>query len=117
MSTIRDVVQMLGKREGVDAVIVLGRDGLTIDAHAGDGLDPDGLAALVPSVVAACNHLGAAAGRGGFGTGLVEYDEGMALVAELTPETLLAMFFKPGTNVGSHLYELRRHRQAIASLL
>jgi predicted regulator of Ras-like GTPase activity (Roadblock/LC7/MglB family) len=117
MPTIRDVVQALGSRDGVESVIVLGRDGLTIDAHTSDGLDADGLAALVPPLVAACNRLGGAAGRGGFGTGLVEYADGLALVAEIGPEALLAIFFKPNTNVGSLLYELRRHRAAIAGLL
>jgi predicted regulator of Ras-like GTPase activity (Roadblock/LC7/MglB family) len=117
MPTIRDVVQTLGKREGVDAVIVLGRDGLTIDSYGADGLDPDGLAALVPSVVAACNRLGTAAERGGFGMGVVEYQQGLALVSEVTPETLLAVFIQRGTNVGSLLYELQRHRAAIAELL
>jgi predicted regulator of Ras-like GTPase activity (Roadblock/LC7/MglB family) len=103
MPTIRDVVQALAHRDGVDAVIVLGRDGLTIDSRAGDGLDPDGLAALVPAVVSACNRLGSAAERGDFGTGVVEFAQGIALVTELTPETLLAMFFRPGTNIGGLL--------------
>ena len=117
MPTINDVVRALGTREGVDAVLVLGQDGLTIDAYARDGLDPDGLAALVPSVTAACEQLGSAAERGRFDLGLVEYAEGMVLVAELTAEVLLAVVFAAGTNVGSHLYELRRHRTAIAQLL
>lgn len=117
MSTIRDVVRALSQRDGVDAVIVLGRDGLTIDAHAADGLDPDGLAALVPSVVAACKRLGGAANRGGFGTGVVEFTGGLAVIAEITPEALLAVIVRPQTNVGSLLYELSRHRNAIAGLL
>jgi predicted regulator of Ras-like GTPase activity (Roadblock/LC7/MglB family) len=117
MPTIRDVVQALATRDGVEAVIVLGRDGLPIDAQAGNGLDTEGLAALVPSVVSACQRLGDAADRGGFGVGLVEYAQGMALVAGLTPDTLLAMVFKADTNIGSHLFELHRHRAAIAELL
>jgi predicted regulator of Ras-like GTPase activity (Roadblock/LC7/MglB family) len=117
MPTIQDVVQALGTREGVEAVLVLGQDGLTIDAYTGNGLDADGVAALVPSVTAACEQLGAAAGRGKFGVGLVEYADGMVLVVEITGDTLLAMVFKAGTNVGSHLYEVQRHRSAIASLL
>jgi len=117
MPTIRDVVQTLVSREGVEAVILLSGDGLTIDAQAGDGLDADGLAALVPGVVAACNRLGTAAGRGAFGTGIVEYEDGMALVAGLTADALLAMVCRPGTNLGSLLYELQRHRAAIAGLL
>jgi len=117
MPSIRDVVQVLSRRDGVDAVIVLGRDGLTIDAAAGNGLDPDGLAALVPSVAAACNRLGSAAARGEFSAGVVEYSQGIAIFSVVTPDALLAVFVRAGTNVGSLLYELKRHRSAIAELL
>jgi predicted regulator of Ras-like GTPase activity (Roadblock/LC7/MglB family) len=117
MATIRDVVKVLHTREGVDAVIVLGRDGLTIDALATDGVDTDGLAALVPSVVASCARLGNAATRGDFSMGAVEYAGGMVVVATLSPEALLAVFVRPGANIGALLYELHRHRPAIAGLL
>ena len=117
MPSIRDVVQALGSREGVEAVILLSRDGLTIDAHARNGIDADSLAARVPPAVAACQQLGTAAERGGFGMGLVEYEHGLVLVAELTADALLAIFFGSTTNVGAHLYEFRRHRAAIAKLL
>ena len=116
MPTIRDVVQLLGGREGVQAVIVLGRDGLTIDANT-NGLDADGLAALVPSVIASCTRLGVAAGRGEFGTGVVEFGDGLAVLAAITQETLLAVFVDRGVNIGPLLYELQRHRGAIAGLL
>ncbi len=117
MPGIRDVVRTLALREGVDAVIVLGRDGLTIDASTKDGLDSDGLAALVPSVVAACARLGNAASRGDFGMGAVEYAGGLAVICTLTSEALLAVFVRSNVNVGPLLYELHRHRSAIASLL
>jgi predicted regulator of Ras-like GTPase activity (Roadblock/LC7/MglB family) len=117
MPTIRDVVQALGRREGVDAVIVLGRDGLTIDAATRDGLDADGLAALIPSLAAACTRLGAAASRGDFATSLVEFGSGMILVTVLTPEVLLGIVIQSGVNAGTLLYELKRHRAAIAGLL
>ncbi|MBI4420231.1 MAG: roadblock/LC7 domain-containing protein [Gemmatimonadetes bacterium] len=117
MPTIRDVVQALARREGVDAVIVLGRDGLTIDSSARDGLDADGVAALIPSVAAACNRLGGAAARGEFATGVVEYGRGLAVITVLTPDVLLALLVTSGVNVGALLYELQRHRSAIAGLL
>lgn len=117
MPTIRDVVRALGGRDGVDAVIVLGRDGLPIDSHATDGFDTDSVAALVPTVVSACNRLGSAAGRGEFGTSVVEYDAGMIMVTGLTADTLLAILVAPATNIGALLYEIHRHRSAIADLL
>jgi predicted regulator of Ras-like GTPase activity (Roadblock/LC7/MglB family) len=117
MPTIRDVVRTLTRRDGVDAVVVLGRDGLLIDAAPANGLDADGVAALVPPVVAACNHLGRASGRGAFGVGLVEFEGGLVLLSELSAEALLAIVVRPGVNVGGLLFELRQHREAIAALL
>jgi len=117
MPTIREVVQALGSRDGVQAAIVLGRDGLMIDSQAGEGLDADGVAALVPGIVTACDHVGTAAGRGAFGTCLIEFGNGLLLVVELTADALLAVVFAEGRNVAPHLYEIQRHRSAIAELL
>jgi predicted regulator of Ras-like GTPase activity (Roadblock/LC7/MglB family) len=117
MTTIRDVVRALGAREGIEAIVLLGRDGLPIDSYTQDGLDTERIAALVPGLVAACDQFGEAADRGGFGTTLVEFDRGIALVFGLSDDVLLAVLFVPGTNVGHHLFELRRQRETIAGLL
>jgi uncharacterized protein len=117
MPTIRDVVQALSRRDGVEAVVVLGRDGLTIDSSARDGLDTDGLAALVPSVAASCSRLGAAASRGDFAGSVVEFGRGMMVVSVLTPDVLLIVVTAAGVNIGALLFELQRHRPTIAGLL
>ncbi len=104
-------------RPGVDAVIVMGRDGLPIDSRAQDGIDSDNVAALVPSVIESCNRLGAVGARGDFGFGVVEYDKGLAVLSELTDDSLLAILVQRDTNIGRLLFELRRHRAAIADLL
>ena len=117
MPTIRDVVSVFASRDGVEAVVVLGRDGLTIDSHAADGVDPDGLAALIPQVVNACADIGTAAQRGTFGMAVVEFSGGLLLIAEITGDALLAIAFQPKTNIGSVLFELQRHRSSIAGLL
>ena len=62
MATIRDVVEALGRREGVEAVIILGNDGLPIASHVVNGADPEVLSALVPNVVQASEQLGHHAG-------------------------------------------------------
>jgi predicted regulator of Ras-like GTPase activity (Roadblock/LC7/MglB family) len=117
MPTIRDVVQALARRQGIKAVIVLGRDGLPIDATVRNGLDSEGVAALIPPIVSACVRLGGAADCGEFGASAVEFDGGMAVVTTITPDTLLAMVAAPETNLGGLLYEVRKHRAAIAGLL
>src|SRR5919206_393775 len=49
MPTIRDLVGALRRRDGVDAAVVLGRDGLVIDGQASDALDVEHVAARVPA--------------------------------------------------------------------
>jgi predicted regulator of Ras-like GTPase activity (Roadblock/LC7/MglB family) len=117
MPNIRDVVQALGEREGVDAVILLGDDGLTIDSYVAGRLDSDSISALVPSVIDSCRRVGTEAARDHFTTCVIEYSGGIAILAQLTPEALLAVLVKPGVNVGPLLYDLRRNRVAIAELL
>lgn len=117
MPTIRDVVQALSKRAGVDAVLVLGRDGLPIDSVCGNGIDPDGVSALVPSVVEAVNQLGRAGQRGDLSMGVMECRGGFIIVSNLAAEALLAIFVRPDTNIGLLLFELRRYQSAIAGLL
>jgi predicted regulator of Ras-like GTPase activity (Roadblock/LC7/MglB family) len=117
MPDIRDVVQALGSREGVDGVILLGHDGLTIDSFISGNLDTDSVSALVPSVVNSCTRVGAESGYGQLTTCVVEYKGGFAIIAQLTPETLLSVLVKSDVNVGSLLYDLRRYRVAIAELL
>src|SRR5438094_10288583 len=96
MATIRDVVEALSRRAGVDAVVVVSRrDGLPIDSRTKDGVDADGLAALLPSVITSMAQLGQAGGRGEFGTGGLEFGAGIALVSGLDGDGLLVRVGPP----------------------
>src|SRR6266568_4052691 len=108
MATIREVVEALSRRTGVDAVVVVGRDGLPIDSRTANGVDAESVAALLPSVINSMAQLGQAGGRGDFGAGVLEFGAAVAL---------LVVLVQPSTNVGALLYDLRRHRSAIAGLL
>ncbi|MGH7529580.1 MAG: roadblock/LC7 domain-containing protein [Gemmatimonadales bacterium] len=117
MATIRDVVEALSRTSGVDAVVVVGRDGLPIDSRVANGVDADSIAALLPSAIQHMAQLGDAGGRGEFGTAVLEFGRGLAVVAVLHADALLVVLVQSATNVGSLLYDLRRHRTAIAGLL
>jgi predicted regulator of Ras-like GTPase activity (Roadblock/LC7/MglB family) len=117
MPTIRDVVEALARRAGVDAVILVGRDGLPIDSRSANGVDAENVAAVLPAVINGMAQLGQAGGRGDFGTGVLEFGAGLAVVCVLNADALLVVLVRPDTNVGALLYDLRRHRTAIAGLL
>ena len=116
-TTIRDVVEALSLRPGVDAVLVVGRDGLAIDSRAVNGVDGESVAALLPTVINGLTQLGEAGARGAFASGVVEFGGGLAIVAVLHQDALLVVLVKPATNVGNLLFDLRRHRASIAGLL
>jgi predicted regulator of Ras-like GTPase activity (Roadblock/LC7/MglB family) len=117
MASIRDLVAALRQREGVDAAILLGRDGLPIDSQVVEGVDPESLSARIPSVVQAAEELGAAAKRGQLLTIILEQREGIAILSLLNSEAILLVLVRVDANVGQLLYELRRNREHIAALV
>src|SRR3989442_11816986 len=117
MGTIREVVDALSRGPGVDGVVVVGRDGLPIQSHARNGVDPENVAALLPSVINSMAQLGEAAGRGEFGTGVLEFGGGVAVGSLLHADALLVALVQPSTHVGRLLYDLRPQPSAIAGLL
>jgi predicted regulator of Ras-like GTPase activity (Roadblock/LC7/MglB family) len=117
LAGIRDLVAALRQREGVDAAIVLGLDGLLIDSQAIPGLIADDLAARIPPVIGPSSELGVAAGRGELVTAVLEMKHGVAIVSVLSAEAVLLVLVQPTANIGQLLYELRRNRQHIGALV
>lgn len=117
MASIRDLVAALRQREGVDAAVVLGRDGLVIDSQAAEGLIPDDIAARIPSIIGPADELGTAAGRGEVVTVVLEHQLGIAIVSVLNADAVLLVLVQPNADIGQLLYEIRRNRDHIAALV
>ncbi|CAN5878078.1 hypothetical protein BH11GEM1_BH11GEM1_26340 [soil metagenome] len=117
MPSIRDLVSAIRQREGVEAAVVLGRDGLLIDSQSAAGLDAEDLAARIPAIIGPADEFGAAAGRGPLVTAVLEHRTGLAVVAALNADAVLLVLVRPDANVGQLLFELRRNRENIAALV
>lgn len=117
MPTIHDLVRALAQREGVEAVVILGRDGLLIDTRTSGDLDGEHLAALTPAFASAAESLGQSAGRGSFITTVIEFERGHAVISAVSADALLLLIVHPSAHLGALLFDLRRHRANIASLV
>ena len=117
MASIRDLVAALRQREGVEAAIVLGRDGLLIDSQVIPGLNPEDLAARIPPIITPSDELGSAVGRGELVTAILEHRQGIVIMSCLSAEAILVVLVQPSANIGQLLYELRRNRENIAALV
>lgn len=123
--TIKQLVEAIVQHEGVEAVLVIGRDGLLVDGRTGSAtVDLDSLAAHLPRVLNAATALGGAAsgdgqssGRGDLVSALMEFEQGLALAAVLSPDATLLVLLGQGSNAAALLYDLRRFRGRIASII
>jgi len=65
----------------------------------------------------AAEEFGATDSRGALTTAILEYEQGVAIVALLSTNALLLVLAQPSANVGRLLFELRRNRENISSLV
>src|ERR1043166_5463168 len=99
MPSIRDLIAAIRQREGVEAAIVLGRDGLLIDSQVNAGMDADDIAARIPAIISAADDLGAAIGRGELVTAVLEHQHGLAIASVLSAEGILLVLVAPRAHV------------------
>jgi predicted regulator of Ras-like GTPase activity (Roadblock/LC7/MglB family) len=117
MPPLETALASLGAHPGVEHVLVLGRDGLLIQHAGGAGLDAETVSAMAPGVAAAASSLGRAAGLGEAATVAVQMDDGVALVADLGADLLLAVLLRGGVGFAPLLRELAARRGELAGLV
>jgi uncharacterized protein len=124
--TLKQLVEAIVQHEGVEAVLVIGRDGLLVDGRSGSSpVDLEALAAHLPRVLNAVSLLGGAAnadgqsqvGRGDLLSTIMEFEQGLALAAVLSGDASLLVLLSHGSNAAPLLYDLRRFRGRIASII
>ena len=117
MATIRDLVATLRRFDGVTAAAVLGRDGLLIANDANEGLDGEKIAAHVPSILQFADELGTAASVGSLQLAILEHQEATAVLAAMSAEVVLLVIVRSDANLGALVYDIRRHRAGLATLV
>jgi predicted regulator of Ras-like GTPase activity (Roadblock/LC7/MglB family) len=98
-------------------VVLLGADGLVIETHDAIHDNAESLAARVPAVAMAARQLGEAAGSGDAQLVLLELDTGYGVIVRLSPQAMLFVAASQGVALGDLLFDLRRHRSAMAALV
>ncbi len=116
MPGIRDLVAAVRQREGVEAAVVLGNDGILIQGDGQAGFDLDVLAATVPGIVASTAELARTARIGDVDSTVVQTSDGFIVVTVLSADALLLVILRFDANIAQLLGELRRNRESIAAL-
>jgi predicted regulator of Ras-like GTPase activity (Roadblock/LC7/MglB family) len=117
MPGLREVVQHLVQRDGVDAVLVVSADGLIIDHATRSGSDPEPLAAILPALTQCASQVGNLAAGGRLTQALFEFGNRQLVLSALGDDVHLVIVTAPDVNIGALLYDLRRHQPALAELI
>ena len=117
MTELGEVVQSLAARDGVQAVLLLSADGLPIQHAAHGPFDSETVAALAATLARQAALLGQGAGRGDLATAVLEYGDGLLILARAGTGDWLALLAAADADIGPLLYDLRQHRSALVPLL
>ena len=117
MPSIHDLVAAVRQREGVEAAVVLGLDGLLIHGSGQPGFDLEALAATVPNVLFSIAELARSTRLGDVDSTVIQTSDGFIVVSVISAEALLLILLRFDANIAQLLGELRRNRDSIASLV
>lgn len=116
MPGIRDLVAAIRQREGVEAAVVLGYDGLLIHGDGQPGFDLDTLSATVPTIVSMAADLSRSARIGEVDSAVIQTSDGFLIISVVSADALLLVVLRFDANLAQLLGELRRNRDSIAAL-
>lgn len=116
MSALDDALAALCAHNEVRTVLILGRDGLLIQQR-GEELDGETISAMIPGLATAADALGRAAGAGGFRTAALQMQEGVAVLATLGTELLLAALVRPAVGFEELLRDIAARRADLTALV
>jgi predicted regulator of Ras-like GTPase activity (Roadblock/LC7/MglB family) len=117
MAALGEVIRGLAAREGVRGVLLLSGDGLAIEHSAGGPFEPETVAALAATLAQHADRLGQGLGIGELHTGVLQFTDGMLVLAGVGGGDWLAILAQPDVDIGPLLYDLRHHRPALTALL
>lgn len=109
--------------DGVEQVLLIGRDGLVIhhsgatDTVGATDTGTETIAALAPGLTASCSAMAEAAGRGHCRTVVMEWDRGVGILAAIADDLLLLVLIRQGVGFSSLLRSVREQQSKLAMLV
>lgn len=108
---LHELIEQARDVDGIDAVLVMDRDGMTLAASAMDGVDTESLSASAASGLLVADALGAELGHLGEATQTtIEFAGGIVILTPLDEDIALLILAHTGANLGRLRLLARRSR-------
>jgi uncharacterized protein len=118
MSQLTDLLNELVNVEGINSAVVVGRDGFVIEGVAsGTSLDADAVGAVISTGIGSSEVMGRELEVGAMTQGMVEYDEGLIVMALLGEDAIVAVVADLNANLGNVRFQIKKRLKAIEKAL
>lgn len=118
MAELKELLNDLVTVQGIEAVVVVGRDGFVIDGVTRSGaLDTDAVGAVISTGIGSSEVMGRELAVGDMTQAMFEYKGGMIVLALLGMDAILAVVADLNANLGNVRYQLKKRAPAIEQAL
>jgi len=118
MANLKSLLNDLVKVEGINAAVVVGRDGFVIEGISTDGkLDIETVGAVISTGLGSSEMMGKELSVGALTQSMIEFDQGVLVMGTLGNDSLLCLVCQPGSNLGNVRLQMKKRSPDLASAL
>jgi predicted regulator of Ras-like GTPase activity (Roadblock/LC7/MglB family) len=118
MPSLKSQLNDFVKVEGINAAVVVGRDGFVIEGISNDGkLDVETVGAVISTGLGSSEVIGRELSVGALTQSMIEYDTGVVMMGTLGKDSLLCLVCLPGSNLGNVRLQMKKRSPDLASAL
>jgi uncharacterized protein len=118
MANLKNQLSDFVKVEGINAAVVVGRDGFVIEGISNDGkLDIETVGAVISTGLGSSEVIGRELSVGPLTQSMIEYDHGVIVLGTLGKDSLLCLVCQSGANLGNVRLQMKKRTPELASSL
>jgi len=118
MAKLKDLLIDLAKVEGINAAVVVGRDGFVIEGVSDNSsMDIEAVGAVISTGIGSAEMMGRELAVGVMTQALVEYKNGILVTSLLGRDAVLAAVADLSANLGNVRYQIKKRCPEIESSL
>ncbi len=118
MADLKSQLGDLVKAEGINTVVVVGRDGFVIEGVSnGAGLDVEAVGAVISTGIGSAEAMGRNLNVGAMSQGMVEYKDGIIVMSFLGSDAILAVVADLNANLGNVRYQVKKKSPEIQAAI
>ena len=118
MASLKNQLSELVKVDGINAAVIVGRDGFVIEGITHDSsLDVEAVGAVISTGLGSSEVMGRELNVGKLSQSMLEFDNGVLVMGTLGTDALLCLVCAMGANLGNIRLQLKKRSSDLAAEL